>query len=128
MKRERLQSNDAFRWCTAGIAVFLVVILLFPLFIAFWPRVTAANYERIAVSMTMEEVQGILGEPEFDTSEFGILDKTGAYVTNNLLSDQEKIDNGYQRYRRLQWTSYRRTIVVVFDSRGQVATKYGGED
>ena len=72
----------------------------------------------------MQDVEKILGPHRYDYTEYGTIGKTGAYVTNNSLSDQEKLDRGYQLYRRLHWISPEITITVIIDVNGRVATRY----
>lgn len=108
-------------------AFTLLLGLSIPVFQSLLPQVTATNYDRIRHSMSMQEVRQLLGRPDYDQTEYGIIGISGAYVTNDSLSDEEKIDLGYQKYRRLQWTSREITIVVVFDMNGLVATRYSGD-
>ena len=77
--------------------------------------------------MTISDVQQLLGHPDYDDIEFGVIGSTGAYVTNDLLTDDEKRKLGYQKYRRLQWTSRELSIIVVFDMHEQVATCSRGD-
>ena len=113
-------------WVTVLVALLLIVLLV-PVAISFWPRVTAENYAQIDVGMSLEDVERILGKPRYDEAEYGVIGETGAYVTNKSLSEQDRLEMGYRRYRRLQWMSHEITIVVVFDSNGVVATRYRGE-
>ena len=113
-------------WVTV-LGALLLIALLVPVAISFWPRVTAENYAQIDVGMSLADVERILGKPRYDNAEYGIIGETGAYVTNRSLSEEDKLAMGYRKYRRLQWMSHEITIVVVFDSHGLVATRYRGE-
>ena len=107
---------------TAAIAV--LVLLVTPVMVAFWPRVTPDNYLRISDSMTFQETVDLLGSPDYDTTEQGLISGSGTYVTNAFLSATEKRELGYKTYRRVQWTSPTISIIVVFDRNDRVATHY----
>ena len=109
------------------LGAMLLIALLVPVVLSLWPRVTAENYARIDVGMALADVERILGKPRYDDTEYGVIGETGAYVINDSLSDEEKRDMGYRKYRELQWDSPEITIVVVFDSNGLVATRYRSE-
>ncbi|WP_442511270.1 hypothetical protein SH528x_002940 [Novipirellula sp. SH528] len=106
------------------LGLLFAITIIVPVVLAFWPRVTAANYARINIGMPMQDVEKMLGPHRYDYTEYGIIGKTGAYVTNGSQSDQEKLDRGYQLYRRLHWISPEITITVIIDSNGVVATRY----
>ena len=121
------RTEASFHTWVIVLGAMLLIALLVSAVLSFSPRVTAENYARIDVGMAMADVEQILGKPKYDDTEYGVIGNTGAYVTNYSLSDQEKLEIGYQKYRRLQWTSPEITIVVVFDSNGLAATRYRSE-
>lgn len=127
MTHPRKRKKTKFLYWGIVLGALLLIALLVPAAISLWPRVTAESYAQIDVGMSLADVERILGKPRSDNAEYGVVGETGAYVINNSLSEQEKLEMGYRKYRRLQWMSHEITIVVVFDSNGRVATRYRGE-
>ena len=127
MKRASPRARSELRPYAIGFVFSLFAGVLIPVFLSLWPQVTAANYDRIMNSMTMQDVRQLLGRADYDCTEYGIIGSSGAYVINDSLTDEEKIALGYQKYRRLHWISREITITVVFDMEGLVATRYSSD-
>jgi hypothetical protein len=77
--------------------LMLITALAGPVVLSSCPRVTSANYDRITMSMTMSEVQQLLGHHDDDDTEYGTIGTSGAYITNDTLSKNEIRELGYQK-------------------------------
>jgi hypothetical protein len=104
-----------------GVGVALLLVL--------WPSnpVTRANFRKIQVGMSQAELRSLLGPPEYQTVESGLVDGPEVYVTNQNQSDEERRQRGFREYLRQQWTSAEIEIVSISDSEGTVVCRYSGE-
>lgn len=100
------------------------ILLLSPAISVFWPRVDAANYQKINDQISFHEVERLLGTPSYDSRELRLVKDPGTYVTNDILPIPKKLAMGYRDYRRVQWSSRQFTIILIFDSNGMVPTGY----
>src|SRR5260370_38682790 len=111
----------AFAACAVAIAA---------LALALWPRqrITQANFDRIQVGMFQAELLELLGPPEFDKLELGLVLDSDNYAVNHFYPEEHLRRQGYQEYRWQQWTSSEICIVVVSDlQEGQAVCRYSGE-
>jgi hypothetical protein len=94
-----------------------------------WPRgaVTRANFQRIQVGMSQADLSGLLGPPDYDTVELGLVQGPETYTVSFGESDDERHRRGFRNYRRQQWTSSEVEIVVISDSAGSVVCRYRSE-
>jgi hypothetical protein len=108
----------------AGLACAVVALL-----IVLWSPnpVTRANFGRIRIGMSQAELHRLLGAPDYQTVESGLVDGPETYITNRDLSDEERQRRGFRDCRRQQWTSPEVTIVVISDTDGQVVCRYSGD-
>ena len=105
-----------------GIAVVAVVFVL-------WHRgaVTRASFQRIQVGMSQAELCGLLGRPEVDTMELGMVQGPDTYSIIVGGSDDERRQEGFMNYRRQQWASPEITIIVISDPDGSAVCRYSRE-
>jgi hypothetical protein len=108
------------------VAVIVVTVIL-----TLWPRqrITAANFSKSQIGMSQAELRGLLGDPEFDSVLFGLVEGPKTFITKfDFSNEQEQLrQRGFQDYRFQQWTSSEISIVVVSDQEGQVVCRYSSE-
>jgi hypothetical protein len=107
----------------ALVASFLGLLVLL------WPPnpITRANFDRIRVGMSQAELYGLLGAPQYQTVESGLVEGPETYATNRDQSDEERRRRGFREYRRQQWTSSEVTIIVISEPQGRVVCRYSGD-
>jgi hypothetical protein len=118
------------RWVSTHLratAAGVVSVVGAALFVA-WPTnpITQANFVRIQIGTSEAELRHLLGPPDFQLIESGLIDGPETYVTNRDQSDDERRRRGFRDYRREQWTSAEVEIVVISDMEGRVVCKYSG--
>jgi hypothetical protein len=89
--------------------------------------VSRANFRRIEVGMPQAEVCSLLGAPEYEVEELGLVYGPETYTVNFGQSDEERRRRGFRDYRRQQWTSPEISIIVISDSEGKVVCRYSGK-
>jgi hypothetical protein len=94
-----------------------------------WPReaVTRANFQLIQVGMSQADLCDLLGRPDYDTVELGLVQGPETYTVNFSQSDDERHRRGFRNYRHQQWTASEITIVVISDPEGHVVCRYSSE-
>jgi hypothetical protein len=94
-----------------------------------WPEdpVSRANFRGIEVGMPVAEVCRVLGAPQVDVEELGMVGGPGTYSVNFGPSAEEQRRRGFRVCRRQQWSSPDITIIVISDPEGQVVCRYSGE-
>ena len=90
-------------------------------------RVTRANLEKIELDMSQAGLHGLLGPPDYQTVELGMVNGPNSYSTNFGDSAKELRLRGYRDYTRQQWHSPEITIITISDAEGRVVCKYSGE-
>ena len=102
------------------LAALLVVML--------WPRerATRLDFAKIHPGMSQAELQQLLGMPEFDVLETGLVNDSENYSTNNHLTKEEKRERGFREYQHQQWSSPEISIVVISDLQGRAVCRYAG--
>jgi len=98
---------------------FAFAIVVATLVFTFWPkqRITKANFDKIQIGMSQEELLQLLGTPEIDTVQLGLVEDPQTFI---ILGS----DSRYKDYRFQQWTSSEISIGVVSDSEGQLVCRY----
>jgi hypothetical protein len=89
--------------------------------------ISRGNYARIHRGMSEADVMRLLGSPDHDMMQFGLVSAAegpGAYAANFLGPTPELRKRGYEDYRFLQWASPEITIVIICNKSGSVAAKY----
>jgi hypothetical protein len=106
------------------VLVLLAAVLLFVL----WPgkRVTKANFEHIAIGMPQSDLHALLGTPEYEARESGLVVGPESYIVNATQSEEEQRRRGFLDYQRQQWSSQELSIVVILDADQRVACRYTG--
>jgi hypothetical protein len=89
-------------------------------------QVTRSNFDRIQLGMSRADVHDLLGPPEFQVVESGLVDGPASYITNREQTDEERRRRGFRDYRREQWSSSEIEIVVISDLEGRVVCRYPG--
>jgi len=94
-------------------------IVVSTLVIALWPkqRITKANFDKTQIGMSQGELLQLLGTPEIDTIQLGLVEDPQTFI---ILGS----DSRYKDYRFQQWTSSEISIGVVSDSEGQLVCRY----
>jgi hypothetical protein len=97
------------------------VILAFLL----WPkqRITQANFEKIQVGMSQEELHQLLGTPYSEVVELGLVIDPHTFLPPSG-TPAELRQKGYKEYRWQFWASSEITIGVISDTEGQVVCRY----
>jgi hypothetical protein len=112
----------------AGLAIALAVlaIALAVLAIIFRPRlrVTQANFHRIQIGMSQAELSALLGPPELQVLESGLVEGPEKYITNSSQTEEQARQRGFRDYHRQQWASSEITIIAISDPEGRVACRY----
>ncbi len=110
------------------LAFIAFAIVVSTLVIALWPkqRITKANFDKIQIGMSQEELRRLLGPPEFDKVEVGLVKDPNTYSITLSTPPEELRRQGHKDYRWQQWTSSEISIVVVSDMEGQVVCRYPG--
>jgi hypothetical protein len=98
------------------------LILMFP-----QERVSQANFEKIELGMSQAAVQRILGPPEYQTIELGMVQGPKTYSIDFHARPEELRLRGHRDYKRQQWSSPEITIIVIWDAGGSVVCRYTGE-
>ena len=103
-------------------SVLLAAVLLF----ALWPGqpVTKQNFERITIGMPQADLHALLGIPEYETRESGLVGGPETYMVNHTLSEDERHRRGFRDYKRQQWSSQGLSIVVILDADQRVVCRY----
>lgn len=117
-------ARERSRWAVVVLAAATVAAGVGLLLFLSAPAVTRANFDRIGPGMPRGEVRAILGRPEFEAAELGLVGGPGVYTTNIGQPPDEIRRRGFREYRREQWVSAEVTIVVVFGEDERVACKY----
>jgi hypothetical protein len=110
----------------AATAVAVAVVLLL------WPRgaATQANFERIQVGMSQADLRGLLGRPEYDFVELGLVQGPEIYALDFGRTADQLRQRGFRAYRRQHWRSLDMTFTVISDPAGGVVcrySRYGGK-
>jgi hypothetical protein len=118
------------RWASSHprlTAAGIVCVVGAALFVA-WPKnpITRANVARLQIGISQAELRHLLGEPDSQIVESGLVDGPEHYITNRDLSDDERRRRGFREYRREEWTSAEVDVVVISDTEGRVVCKYSG--
>jgi hypothetical protein len=105
----------------AALATFMLALVL-------WPHgtVTRANFQRIRVGMSQADLRDLLGQPEYDTVELGLVKGSETYSLNFTESEEKRRERGFRNYRRQQWSSSEITIIAISDLEGSVVCRYAG--
>jgi hypothetical protein len=118
-------------WLHPGslLALSILTILgsLLGLILLSQDSVTRHNFAKIRVGMSTAELSQLLGTPEYQANESGLVDGPEHYSTNHALSAEERRRSGIQEYRRQQWSSSELTIIAISDLQGRVVCRYAGE-
>jgi hypothetical protein len=116
-------------WSHPRLAAAALACAAIALLLLLWPPnpVTRANLARIRVGMSQAELHRVLGAPEYQTVEWGLVDGPETYITNRDQGEEERRRRGFREYRRQQWTSSEVTIIVIAEPHGQVVCRYSGE-
>ena len=111
------------------LAIVALAIVVATVTVAVWPkqRVTAANFDKIQIGMSQAELRELLGTPEFDFVELGLVEESEGYVTNKNFNEEQLRQRGFRDYRHQQWTSTEITISVISDQEGEVVWRYRGQ-
>ena len=112
-----------------GLVVLLGVGVMLAFVYQREARISRGNYARIHRGMSEADVMRLLGSPDHDMMQFGLVSAAegpGAYAANFLGPTPELRKRGYKDYRFLQWASPQITIVIICDKSGSVAAKYTG--
>jgi hypothetical protein len=108
------------RWAAVTAVAALLIAT------AMWERVTRQKFGAIRIGMSQTELRHLLGPPDFQVVETGLVSGPGEYTTNSFISEEEKRRRGFQKYQRQQWASREVSIVVVSDLQGQTVCRYAG--
>jgi hypothetical protein len=121
--RQRWGLPRSYLW-VALLAAAAVATMFF-----LWPRraVTLANFQRIQLGMSQADLCSLLGQPEYDTVELGLVRGPETYSLNFHESEKERLRRGFRDYRRQQWTSSEIMIIVISDPDGSVVCRYSGD-
>jgi hypothetical protein len=108
------------------LIAIVVAVVIAGLVLAVWPRevITKKNFARIQVGMTQSDLYDLLGAPQYQTVEIGLVNGPESYATNSHISAEEKHRRGFRQYRRDQWTSAECTISAISDAQGRVVCRY----
>jgi hypothetical protein len=87
-------------------------------------RVTRANYEKIQLGMSQADLRLLLGRPQVQAVDLGMV-QGDSYLT--YLPGGSPPDKGFRKCMRQQWDSPEISIVGVFDTEGRVICRYTGE-
>jgi hypothetical protein len=74
--------------------------------------------------MSQADLRELLGAPEFDCAELGLVEGPDDYIAYSSSNDEKLRQQGFRDYRRQHWTSSQISIVVVSDKQGQVVCRY----
>jgi len=100
----------------------VVALVLVPLF---KNPVSRANFGRIHVGMSQAEVYRLLGQPEYQSVELGLVDGPETYTINFGQTVEERRRRGFREYQREQWCASGITITVIADlDHGRVVCRY----
>lgn len=104
------------RWISVGgvLLVLLLAVVLLPNFAGKQRRLHVENFPRVAVGMTLKEVEDLLGGP------------AGNYGLDPLGKELESLE-GYPDFpgaREKQWCNENHMLEIYFDAKDQVAGFY----
>jgi hypothetical protein len=101
MRISRIWLQSRLLFATFGVAIVAVALL-----VGFWPRevITQKNFAKIQIGMSQDELCRLLGTPEYQTVETGLVNGPNCYSINAHQSAEEARRRGYGQYRRQHWS------------------------
>jgi hypothetical protein len=102
-------------------AIALQVLVFWP-----WQKVTKHNFEKIRLGMSRDELHQLLGSPDYQVVEIGIVKDPNTYAIKGWFDAEKKQRLGYQEYQREHWTSSEIDIAAISDFEGRVVCRYTG--
>jgi hypothetical protein len=119
-------SSDQLLHRSLLVSIALAVVAVLVLVLWPWQKVTKNNFGKIRVGMSQDELYQLLGSPEYQVVELGIVRDPNTYGTNGWLGSEEKQRLGCQEYQREHWSSSEIFIAAISDIEGRVVCRYMG--
>ncbi len=111
------------------LVVFLACLMALIVVLILKPRgnITQATFQRIRIGMTESGLRHLLGRPDYQTVELGLVRGPMSYSVDFGSNKELLRQQGHRDYARQQWSSAELTIIAISDTEGKVVCCYRGE-